>query len=82
MPVGEMLMRISARELTEWMAYEEEFGALDQQWDRNVLASIQELLQQSNHLFVGSNTPEGKPNNYPEPKPIPRPWNEVEDPIE
>lgn len=71
MPVGELLRRITAKELTEWQAYEREFGMLGTQWDREVLREIHYVLQCGNYQFAASNTDKGKKPGYPEPKHLP-----------
>jgi hypothetical protein len=78
------LTRISSRELSEWEAYEREYGPINDRWRDDVLALVHEQLQQLNRLtgaahFTSKNH---RKNPVPEPKKIPRPWviHEEEEP--
>ena len=51
MPVGEMLKRMSARELSEWEAYELANGPLGRGYNDKALAEIHEQLQTQNILM-------------------------------
>ncbi|MFE7797057.1 hypothetical protein [Nocardia sp. NPDC057440] len=69
MTVEEMLHRVSSRELTEWIAYEQKNGPLGHQYSDDVLASILEALH-TNTFVAGL---QYDPNPVPEPKRVPRP---------
>lgn len=53
MTVGELLDRIDAKEITEWMAYELVTGPLDSKYSDDMLANIHEQLQMLTR-FVGA----------------------------
>jgi hypothetical protein len=71
MTVAEMLSRISARELSMWMAYEQAFGPLDNRYRDDVAAATHEMLQTLRH-FMGEIWVDGN-NPAPEPKQLARP---------
>lgn len=73
MPVRELLSRIDSRELTEWVAYEEEFGPVGSRYSDEVLAQLKDLLHHYAYYAVGANVPTGKKNPIPEPTPTVRP---------
>jgi hypothetical protein len=73
MPVREMLSRIDSRELTEWVAYEEEFGPVGSRYSDEILAQLKDLLHQYAYQSVGANVPSGKKNPIPEPEATVRP---------
>lgn len=73
MPVRELLSRIDARELTEWVAYEETFGPIGSRYSDEILAELKDVLQHFSYHQVGSNVPKGKKNPIPEPEPTVRP---------
>lgn len=45
MPVPQMLRKLTAKELTEWRAYEKKNGPLDDTWRDHALASLIDLVQ-------------------------------------
>lgn len=65
MTVEEMLYRVSSRELSEWMAYEQAFGPIGPRYDSELLAGIHEQMQFANKMTGGE--------EYPEPRKVPRP---------
>lgn len=69
MTVEEMLSRISARELSEWTAYEKSNGPLGHQYSDDMLAQINYAIQ-ANTYVTGY---QFEPNPAPEPKHVPRP---------
>lgn len=73
MPVGELLRRIDSHELTEWMAFEREYGSLGPSYEREMLRQIQYMQQSQLYAFGSANTEEGKQNPIPEPKILPGP---------
>lgn len=62
MTVAELLSRISSWELSEWMAYEDATGPLDNRWRDDMLARIHECIQVA---FAG-----GEPQMLPRPHQI------------
>lgn len=73
MPVGEMLRRMSARELSEWKAYEQTNGLLGDRWEQEMLREIHYQQQLSLHTLVGMKLKQGAANPIPEPKRVPAP---------
>lgn len=74
MPVREMLKRIDARELTEWLAYEEIYGPIGTTYQDEALAAIHEKLQELLHATGAAHlTPKGKENPFSKPEHYPRP---------
>lgn len=78
MPVRELLSRIDSRELTEWVAYEEEFGPVGSKYGDEILAQLKDLLHNYAYHSIGMNVPAGKKNPIPEPTSTVRPseWAE------
>lgn len=82
MTVGHLLNTISSRELTEWVAYESEYGQLgDSVYDRELLRQIHVQIQALTHFTGAINTGKGESNPVPEPKmlPLPNEWKKIED---
>lgn len=73
MPVGEMLRRTSSKELTEWQAYEKEYGILGPSYDREMLRLIHFQQQQFLFQWGASKVEQGKQPPFPEPKLVPGP---------
>jgi hypothetical protein len=53
---------LSARQFSEWMAYEKAFGPIDRNYDQEMLAQLHELLQVNNQLTGAAITKKGKKN--------------------
>lgn len=69
------LARISSWELSEWEAYEREYGPINDRWRDDILALVHEQLQQLNRLTGAAHfTGKGHRNPVPEPRKVPRPW--------
>lgn len=77
MTVEEMLDRISAKEVSEWMAYEKATGPLGHQYSDDLLAHIHEQLQ--NLSYITGAQYEDNPAGLP--KRIPRPYQIHEEPV-
>lgn len=56
--------------------FEDEYGTLDQHWDRQMLARIDYELQHLNDKIGRANTPPKKAYSGPEPKYAQLPWRE------
>lgn len=69
MTVGQLLASIDSRELTEWMAFEQAYGPVDDGYANDTLAAIHEQLQ-SIAVMVGAQLED---NPAPEPRHYPRP---------
>lgn len=65
-----MLHRMSAREVSEWIAYEKATGPL-RGYDEDLLAAVHEQLQLLNHLTGAANA--GDDNPIPAPTKVRRP---------
>ena len=76
MTVKEMLDRIDSYEISQWAAYEQLHGPLNNAYSYNALASIEETLMLGNRIAGAS----AKSNPAPKPKHIKRPWELHEDP--
>jgi hypothetical protein len=78
------LAHISSWELSEWEAYEREYGPVNNLFQSEVLAQIHELIQQLNRITGAAHftNKTHRKNPVPEPKKVPRPWihEEQEDP--
>jgi len=70
-----MLEHVDSQELTEWRAYEIEYGPLDNTWRDEALAAIHEQIQKTN-FFLGAahftdkthrTNPAGEQQRYPRP---------------
>lgn len=63
-------------ELSEWEAYEREYGPVNDRWRDEVLAQLHELTQQQMRLLGAAHFTDKKhrKNPVPEPKRVPRPW--------
>lgn len=72
MTVGELLERTTARELSEWEAYERAVGPLGSLYHDDVLAAIQEQLQVLNRLTGAQfeDNPAPVPKSYPRPSEV------------
>jgi hypothetical protein len=69
MPVRELLATHTARELSEWQAFDRVHGFGDARLE-DVLAAIHEQLQLTNHLLGAAHfTPEDEPEENPVPPP-------------
>jgi hypothetical protein len=60
--VDRMMASMSAREYKEWEAYERAVGPLDQQYEREMMAQLHELIQLNNLLTGAQVTKKGKKN--------------------
>lgn len=69
--MGEMLERMSSRELTEWAAYERVAGPVGPLYEQSLLREIHYMQQQQLHAFGSANTDKGKQNPIPKPEHLP-----------
>jgi hypothetical protein len=70
---------MTARELTEWQAYERFAGPLNGNWRDEALAQINEIMQSLVHITASVNSTGGSPETKPQR--VVRPW-EIADQME
>lgn len=73
MPVGELLARTTSAELTEWQAYEVAYGPVGPAYRDEALASLADLIEQTNYLLQAVNTDQKDRDRIPQAGPYPRP---------
>ena len=71
MTVRELLETTDSYELSEWMAYENAFGPLGNEYRDDMLAAQHEMLQALRHTM--GHLWSGEDNEIPEPVKLPRP---------